>query len=113
MPSVGALITNYFAGVLQHLLQERGFAGERKIEIINAGVPAMPTAAQLNWFERVGKAYAPDLVIQFIYGSMAEKKLDEPPFAAVDDDGYLVPPDINAVSRWRERFKSLAIVFYS
>src|SRR5262245_52487602 len=36
-----------FAGVLQHLLQEGGFAGKKKIEIINAGVPAMTTAAQL------------------------------------------------------------------
>src|SRR5262249_56913629 len=29
-----------FAGVLQRLLQERGFAGEKKIEIINAGIPS-------------------------------------------------------------------------
>ena len=71
----------------------------------------MPTVAQLSWFERIGKGYVPDLVIQFVYGSMAEKKLDEP-FAAVDDDGYLVSSDINAVSRWRERFKSFATVFY-
>ena len=34
-----------FAGVLQRLLQERDFAGEKKIEIINAGVPAMPDGA--------------------------------------------------------------------
>ena len=33
-----------FAGVLQQLLQERGFAGDKKIEIIDAGVPAMPYA---------------------------------------------------------------------
>ena len=67
-----------FAGVLQQLLQERGFAGEKKIEIINAGVPAMPVAPQLTWFERVGKDYAPDLVIQFVYGSMAIPNISEP-----------------------------------
>ena len=41
-----------FAGVLQRLLQERGFAGDKKIELINAGIPAMPVAPQLAWFER-------------------------------------------------------------
>jgi len=93
-----------FAGVFQHLLQEGAFAGKKKIEIINAGVPAMPMAAQLSWFEQVGKGYMPDLVIQFVYGSMAEKKLDEP-LATVDDDGHLVSSDINAVSPWRDRLK--------
>ena len=68
-----------FAGVLQHLLQEGGFAGKKKIEIINAGVPAMTMAAQPHWFERVGKGYLPDLVIQFEYGSMLESKLVSPP----------------------------------
>ena len=97
-----------FAGVLQQLLQERGFAGDKKIEIINAGVPAMPPTPQLTWFEQVGKGYAPDLVIQFVYASMATKNVTEP-FAAVNDDGYLVP--LRAL-QWRERFKKLATVFY-
>ena len=100
-----------FAGVLQQLLQERDFAGKKKIEIINAGVPAMPEAPQLTWFERVGKGYAPDLVIQLVNGSMAIPNVAKPS-AAVDDDGYLVPLNTNAVWRWRERFKKLATVFY-
>jgi hypothetical protein len=99
------------AGVLERLLQERDFAGGKKIEIINAGVPAMPEALQLTWFERVGKAYAPDLVIQLVNGSMAIPNVAEPS-VAVDDDGYLVPLNTKAVWRWRARFKKLATVFY-
>jgi hypothetical protein len=64
------------AGVLQQLLQERGFAGEKKIEIINAGIPAMPVAASAGLVrEWVGKRYEPDLVIQFVYGSMVIKNV--------------------------------------
>jgi hypothetical protein len=101
-----------FAGVLQQLLRERGFAGDKKIEIINAGVPAMLPTPQLRWFEQVGKGYAPDLVIQFVYGSMADDKNVTAPFLAVNDDGYLVRPHVNTALRWRERFKKLATVFY-
>jgi len=99
-----------FAGVLQQLLQERGFAREKKIEIINAGIPAMDVGPQLVWFERVGKAYAPDLVLQFVNGSMAIPNISKPR-AAVDDKGYLVPLNADA-RRWRERLKKLATVFY-
>jgi hypothetical protein len=97
-----------FAGILQQLLQERGFADNKEIEIINAGVPAMPPSPQLTWFENVGKDYAPNLVIQVVYESMAYKN-DTEPFAAVNDDGYLVPLYAHA---WHDRFKNLATVFY-
>lgn len=101
-----------FAGVLEQLLEERGFAVHKKVEIIDAGVPAMLPAPQLTWFEQVGKDYAPNLVIQFVYGSMAYHKNVTGPFAAVNDDGYLVPSYANTAQRWRERFKKLATVFY-
>jgi hypothetical protein len=100
-----------FAGVLQQLLQERGFAGEKKIEIINAGIPAMPVRPQVGWFERVGEGYMPDLVIQFVYGSMAIPNISEPQ-AAVDENGYLVSLNADTRQHWREMFKSLATVFY-
>ncbi len=100
-----------FAGVLQQLLQERGFAGDKKIEIIDAGVPAMAPTPQLTWFEHVGKNYAPDLVIQVVYESMAYKNETEP-FAIVNDDGYLVPLHANTALQWRESLKKLATVFY-
>jgi hypothetical protein len=100
-----------FAAILQRLLQERGFAGDKKIEIINAGVPAMFPATQLIWFDQMGKGYAPELVIQFVYGSMANIGTTEP-FAVVNDDGYLVPVHTTMALEWRERFKKLATVFY-
>jgi hypothetical protein len=100
-----------FAGLLPRLLQERGFAGGKKIELINAGIPSMPVAPQLTWFERVGKDYAPDLVIQFVYGSMAIPDISQP-HVSVDDRGYLVSMDVTASSRWRERLKRFATVFY-
>ena len=100
-----------FAGVLQQLLQERGFAGEKEVEVINAGIPAMPVAPQLAWFEQVGKHYEPDLVIQFVYGSMVIRNVSEPLYA-VDDKGYLVSLNSDAGWRWREGFKKLATVFY-
>jgi len=100
-----------FAGVLQQLLQERGFAREKKIEIINAGIPAMPVRPQLAWFERVGKDYMPDLVIQFVYGSMAIPNIPEPQ-AAVDENGYLISLKGDARQHRRETLKNLATVFY-
>jgi hypothetical protein len=100
-----------FASVIQQLFEERGFAGEKRIEIINAGIPAMPVRPQLAWFERVGKGYVPDLVIQFVYGSMAIPNISEPQ-AAIDENGYLVSLNLDAGQRWRERFKNFATVFY-
>jgi SGNH hydrolase-like domain, acetyltransferase AlgX len=100
-----------FAAILPRLLRERGFAGGKKIELIDAGVPALPVATQIKWFEAVGKSYAPDLVIQFLYGSMAVPDLAEP-FDTVDDNGYLVSKTSSAGLRWRERLKSFATVFY-
>jgi acetyltransferase AlgX (SGNH hydrolase-like protein) len=100
-----------FAGVLEQLLQERRFAGEMKIEIINAGVPAIPTGAQLAWFERVGKGYTPDLVVQLVYGSMAMPDISTL-YADVDDNGYLVSISGYVAPRWYDSLKKLATVFY-
>jgi hypothetical protein len=96
-----------FAGVLPQLLQERGFAGDKKIEIIDAGVPAMPPAAQLTWFDHVGKDYAPDLVIQVVYESLAQPFNFTAPPSDVNEDGYLT-----TYRRRYESLKKLATVFY-
>ncbi len=100
-----------FAGILQQLLQERGFAREKKIEIINAGIPAIPVRPQLAWLERVGKSYMPDLVIQFVYGTMVIPNISEPQLA-VDENGYLISLKSDAHQRWRETVKNVATVFY-
>jgi len=100
-----------FAGMLEQLLKERGFAHEKKIEIINAGVPAMPMGAQLTWFEQVGTGYMPDLVIQLVYGSVAIPNISDSN-AVVDDNGYLVSLGGYVAPRWYDNFKELATVFY-
>ncbi|HEY0281445.1 MAG TPA: GDSL-type esterase/lipase family protein [Rhizomicrobium sp.] len=100
-----------FAALLPRLLAERGFAQGRKIELIDAGVPSLEPAQQLNWYEHVGKKYQPDLVIQFIYGSMAVKSNPRSSMAA-DAKGYLIRSDLSASQRWRERAKHFATVFY-
>jgi len=56
---------------LEGLLERNGFAGGRDVELINAGVPSLPPYPQLRWFKERGRDFAPDLVVQFIYGSMA------------------------------------------
>jgi SGNH hydrolase-like domain, acetyltransferase AlgX len=81
-----------------------------KIEIINAGVPSLGPLPQLNWLIHVGVLYKPDLIIQFIYGSMAVYPDD--PNLFVDREGYLEHSGLST-SEWlfREAKKS-AIVFY-
>ena len=100
-----------FAGLLEELLQERGIARGKKIELVNAGVPAMPMGAQLAWFQRIGTSYMPDLVIQLVYGSMVVPNISNP-YAAVDDNGYLVSLGGSVGRRWHDSFKKFATVFY-
>ncbi|OAI45218.1 hypothetical protein AYO42_03195 [Rhizomicrobium sp. SCGC AG-212-E05] len=100
-----------FAALLPRLLAERGFAPGRKIELIDAGVPAMYAAPQRNWYEHVGKLYQPDLVIQFVYGSMAVSSSTVVRFT-VDADGNLTERGLTAAQRWRQRAKQLATIFY-
>jgi hypothetical protein len=100
-----------FAALLPKILMERDFAKGRKIELIDAGVPSLQPAPQLNWYEHVGKKYQPNLVIQFTYGSMAEPS-DPPSNYAADANGYLIDRNMSAGQRWRERAKQFATVFY-
>ncbi len=99
------------AALLPQLLEARGFAKGRKIEVINTGVPAMPPAPQLNWYRHVGRKYQPDLVLQFVYGSMAVSGNPASNFV-VDDSGHLKATGLSTAQRWRERAKQLATVFY-
>jgi hypothetical protein len=100
-----------FAAQLPRFLAERGFAKGRRIELINAGVPSLEPALQLNWYEHVGRTYQPDLIIQFIYATMAERSNPGRKFAA-DRKGYLVDRRASPGERWRDRAKKFATVFY-
>ena len=100
-----------FAAILERELESRKFASARDIEVVNAGVPSMPAAPHLRWFEAVGRDYDPDLVVQFIYGSMVVPNRPQPD-ARVDDEGYLIPKDYRLGRRVRAQLKKFATVFY-
>jgi hypothetical protein len=100
-----------FAGHLGAFLEEGGFAGGRRVEVVNAGVPSLPPGPGLRWFDHVGSGLHPDLVIQFVYGSMAVPDAERIN-GSVDEDGYLVPADASTARLVRERVKKLATVFY-
>jgi len=100
-----------FAALLPKFLEARGFAPGQRIELINAGVPAMYAGPQLNWYKNDGARYRPDLVIQFVYGSMAVNADSRQRFA-VDKFGYITEQNLPPSHIWRERLKKSATVFY-
>lgn len=100
-----------FAAQLQDMLQRGHFAGDRQVQVVDAGVPAMGADGNLRWFEARGKDLEPDLVVQFIYGSMVvvPTKWED---LGVDDEGYLVIKNAPTSLRVRTAAKNSAIVFY-
>jgi len=92
-------------------LLRRYFKGKPAIEVINAGVPSLAPLPQLNWFEHVGCSYRPDLVLQFIYGSMVIDP-DDDKGLYVDPQGYLKNSALSAEQRFIEVAKRSALVFY-
>jgi hypothetical protein len=100
-----------FAHQLEQLLQRAGWADGRRVEVINAGVPSLGIARQLEWFRHEGREFAPELLIQFVYGSMAvQDRLDVGQRVV---DGYLVHTQASLGRRLRERLKRSATVFYA
>ena len=100
-----------FAARLAPLLRAGGYADGRPIELINAGVCALGPAQQLEWYKHLGRAFAPDLVIQFIYGSMAVHADRTSPYR-VTEDGYLLPRDGGPGRELRHTLKKFGTVFY-
>ena len=101
-----------FAALLPEFLGARGFATGQRIELINAGVPAMYAGPQLNWYKHEGARYRPDLVIQFVYGSMAIAADPHQRFT-VDKHGYITEQGLSPAQIWRGHFKKFATVFYT
>jgi lysophospholipase L1-like esterase len=100
-----------FANQLKNDLEARGFAKGRKIEVINAGVPAIPPLNQLNWFDGPGQRYSPDLVVQFIYGAMSVgNEMDTD--IEVNNEGYLVARNETFAQKMQRQLKKAAVVYY-
>lgn len=100
-----------FGHVLERLLEDQRWRDGDRVELINAGVSSLGPAPQLSWFRHVGSRFAPDLVIQFIHGSMAVKNHPRSR-NRVTPDGYLVRRDVPLSRELRDRAKKSAIVFY-
>jgi hypothetical protein len=102
-----------FACRLQDLLNEQLPKNSQSVELINAGVPSMGPALNLDWFKAVGKDFHPDLVIQMIYTTMAVPRVGNRHDIDVDAEGYLVRRNLS----WRYYMtlyaKKSALVFYT
>ena len=57
--------------LLEGLLERGGFGGAQRVQLINAGVSSLGPGPHLNWFRHEGRKFQPDLVVHFIFGSMA------------------------------------------
>jgi hypothetical protein len=66
----GVSYEHTFAVQLERRLATAHFARGARIEVLNHGVPYQPPANSFHWFTNAGRAYSPDLVIQFVYGSL-------------------------------------------
>lgn len=99
-----------FATHLEALLEAKASDG-RDVEIINAGVPSLGPISQLRWFQHRGVDFQPDLVIQFIYGSMAVGP-DSQENYTVNDDGYLISSSMGPGRRLQHALKQSAMIFY-
>ena len=102
-----------FAAHLQKLLNKDRPGDQRAVDIIYAGVPSMGPALNLDWYRHVGKDFAPDLVIQLIYTTMAVPRVGNRHDIDVDDQGYLVRRNVPLRSRLTVYAKKSAVVFYA
>jgi hypothetical protein len=67
-----------FGEQLRQRLATARFGGYSSVEILNHGVPGLPTANSLEWFRYKGRAYSPQIVILFVYGSLDESEEPAP-----------------------------------
>lgn len=91
-----------------HLEQALALATGRRVEVLNAGVPALPAPAFLEWYESVGREYEPDMILLLTYGTLLAV---DPEPTSVDDRGYLVRT-LSPKARVLARAKNVALVFY-
>jgi hypothetical protein len=100
-----------FAAQLQEMLQGSAEFGPN-VEVINAGVPALGPVQGLNWYRHIGQKFEPDLVIQFINGSMKVDSSGRWNDAEVTEQGYLSRKGATAMQRAIGYAKNSALVYY-
>jgi len=100
-----------FGAQLQKALTNTGVGGKR-IEILNHGVPYQSPSNGLAWFNYSGKDFGPNLVIQFVYGSLeVTSSLDNSITAS--DDGHIMLKTVGIRKQLWGYAKNSATVFYS
>lgn len=102
-----------FAAILEDWLNRPGAANQERIEVANAGIPSMGPALNLEWYRNRGKKLEPDLVIQFIYGSMTVPPNANWNEVAVNEDGFLINTKASGRTRLFARLKQSATVFFA
>ncbi len=96
---------------LETALREARKNGDRRVEVINAGVPSLPSVPQLRWLKGEGVRYQPDVIVQLVYGSMSVDTREDPGLS-VDPDGNLIRRDATLLDRVKDQLKKSAVVFY-
>jgi hypothetical protein len=100
-----------FAARLQAMLADSQ-QFDPAVEVINAGVPSLGPVAGLNWYRHVGEKFAPDLVIQFCYGSMQVESTGRWNNIEADEHGRLVAKNLSPKLRFIGYAKKSALVYY-
>jgi len=87
----------------------------KRVELINLGTPGQGAANQLCWLAEVGHRFAPDMLVNTVYGERLSPLPDgcpELPCPYIDENGrmYVIEPTLG----WRIRdvLKNFGIVFY-
>lgn len=97
---------------LEKILRQYYRNNKSKIEVINAGVPALGPIQNLGWYNQFGKQLAPDIVIQLIYGSMSIPPRNAWNDFRVTPKGYLIERTVSTLDQLMGYAKNSAIIFY-
>jgi len=100
-----------FGAQLQETLAKTGIANGTRVEVLNHGVPYQSPANGLDWFKARGKDYGPNLVIQFIYGSLEVEAV--PDTSITVSDGHIILKASGMGAQIWSYAKMSATVFYS
>ena len=98
-----------------HRIVEGLHAPGKRVELMNLGTPSQPIPYQLKWLKAVGYRYAPDLIVQTVYGEMQDMESDDtlPDVRPGVRNGYLYPSDKMTFSLWIRRMRTYsAALFY-
>jgi hypothetical protein len=100
-----------FAARLEAMLQGTPEFGPN-VEVINAGVPSLGPVAGLNWYRHVGHKFEPDLVIQFVHGTMQADSTGRWNDVELNEHGQLIPKNATMQKRAIAYAKNSALVYY-